>query len=222
MVLVNPLNLILLRGAMTILNLIFRGGVLMIVLMLLSVVIIGIVIEKYRQFKRVKKANANLQDSLRQQEKLEGMRSVLSLYATSSPLGVMLDKLFNSQTDNLELLNQSMESTANLQLHELEKGLGWLSTFAAIAPLIGFLGTVIGMVRVFMNIQGQSQSGVDISMLAGGIWVALLTTIGGLIVGIATIIFYNFLVEYLENLVKDMQDNAVDYIIKVQNLKQSK
>ena len=67
--------------------------------------------------------------------------------------------------------------------------MGWLSTFAAIAPLIGFLGTVIGMVNVFMKIQAASQSGVDISMLAGGIWVALLTTVGGLIVGIATIIF---------------------------------
>jgi biopolymer transport protein ExbB len=76
------------------------------------------------------------------------------------------------------------------------------------------------MVRVFMNIQGQSQSGVDISMLAGGIWVALLTTIGGLIVGIVTIIFYNDLVQNLENIVKDMQDTAIEYIIKVENLKQ--
>ncbi|MCK9309549.1 MAG: MotA/TolQ/ExbB proton channel family protein, partial [Candidatus Cloacimonetes bacterium] len=59
-----------------------------------------------------------------------------------------------------------------------------------------------------------------ISMLAGGIWVALLTTIGGLIVGIVTIIFYNDLVQNLENIVKDMQDTAVEYIIKVENLKQ--
>jgi biopolymer transport protein ExbB len=132
----------------------------------------------------------------------------------------MLDKLFNSRTDNLELINQSMESTANLQLHELERGMGWLSTFSAIAPLIGFLGTVIGMVRVFMNIQGQSQSGVDISMLAGGIWEALLTTIGGLVVGIVTIIFYNDLVQNLENIVKDMQDTAVEYIIKFEALRQ--
>jgi len=100
--------------------------------------------------------------------------------------------------------------------------MGWLSTFAAIAPLIGFLGTVIGMVKVFMNIQGNSQSGVDISMLAGGIWEALLTTIGGLIVGIVVIIFYNDLVQYLENIVKDMQDSAVEYTIKYQNIRQAK
>ena len=192
----------------------------MYVLLVISVIVIGIVIEKYRQLKHVKNSNQKLQRSLRQQDKLDNMRSVLKIYGTDSPLGVMLDKLFNSQTQNLDLINQSMESTANLLLHELEKGMGWLSTFAAIAPLIGFLGTVIGMVRVFMNIQGQSQSGVDISMLAGGIWVALLTTIGGLIVGIVTIIFYNDLVQNLENIVKDMQDTAVEYIIKVENLKQ--
>ncbi|MDD3235836.1 MAG: MotA/TolQ/ExbB proton channel family protein [Candidatus Cloacimonetes bacterium] len=205
---------------MSTLNLIVRGGILMYVLLVISVIVIGIVIEKYRQLKHVKNSNQKLQRSLRQQDKLDNMRSVLKIYGTDSPLGVMLDKLFNSQTQNLDLINQSMESTANLLLHELEKGMGWLSTFAAIAPLIGFLGTVIGMVRVFMNIQGQSQSGVDISMLAGGIWVALLTTIGGLIVGIVTIIFYNDLVQNLENIVKDMQDTAVEYIIKVENLKQ--
>lgn len=203
---------------MSVLSLIVRGGILMYVLAVISVISIGIVIEKYRQLKKAKAANLKLDRQLKQQDKLENLRSVVKLYGESSPLGQMLDKLFNTKSDKLELINQSMESTANLQLHELEKGLGWLSTFAAIAPLIGFLGTVIGMVQVFMNIQGQSQSGVDISMLAGGIWVAMLTTIGGLIVGIVTIIFYNHLVQYLENIVKDMQDSAVEYIIKYQNL----
>jgi len=194
----------------------------MYVLMVISVIAIGIVIEKYRQLKKVKAANLKLQTSLKQQDKLDNMRSVLKIHGEQSPLGQMLDKLFNSKTDNPELINQSMESAANMQLHELERGMGWLSTFAAIAPLIGFLGTVIGMVKVFMNIQGNSQSGVDISMLAGGIWEALLTTIGGLIVGIVVIIFYNDLVQYLENIVKDMQDSAVEYTIKYQNIRQAK
>ncbi|GAB1366457.1 MotA/TolQ/ExbB proton channel family protein [Candidatus Cloacimonadaceae bacterium] len=207
---------------MSVLSLIVKGGVLMYVLMVISVISFGIVIEKYRQLRKVKAANRKLDLQLKQQDKLENMRSVVKLHGQTSPLGLMLDKLFNSQSDNLDLINQSMESTANLQLHELEKGLGWLSTFAAIGPLIGFLGTVLGMVRVFMNIQGNSQSGVDISMLAGGIWVALLTTVGGLIVGIITIIFYNDLVQLLENIVKDMQEAAVEYTIKYQYIKQGK
>jgi len=207
---------------MSLLNLIAKGGFLMYVLTVISVISIGIVIEKYRQFRKVRLANYKLLQTLKGQDKLENYRALVNMHKSSSPMGVMLDKLFNSQSDDLDLINQSMEATANLELHRLEKGLGWLSTFAAIAPLIGFLGTVIGMVNVFMKIQAGSQSGVDISMLAGGIWVALLTTVGGLIVGIATIIFYNDLVQKLENIVKDMQDTAIEYIIKYKNLKQSK
>jgi biopolymer transport protein ExbB len=105
-----------------------------------------------------------------------------------------------------------------MEMHKLEKGMGWLSTFAAVAPLIGFLGTVMGMVRVFMNIQGQNQSGIDISILAGGIWEALLTTVGGLIVGIIAIIFYNDLVQHLENMAKEMQDHTVSHMIRIKTM----
>ncbi|HOH96896.1 MAG TPA: MotA/TolQ/ExbB proton channel family protein [Candidatus Cloacimonadota bacterium] len=207
---------------MSIFSLMLRGGLLMYVLLLISVAVIGIVIEKYRQIAKVVKANDKLQKALKQQNKLDNMRSVLKIHGTDSPLSVMLDKLFNAQTKDIELINQSMESTANLQLHTLEKGLGWLSTFAAIAPLIGFLGTVIGMVRVFMSIQNQSSAGVDINILAGGIWEALLTTIGGLVVGIIAIIFYNDLVQKLENIVKDMQESAIEYVIKIKNIYETK
>ncbi len=203
---------------MSLLDLFIRGGLLMFVLLLISVIAIGIIIEKYLQLRKVRKSNAALRDTLQHHNSLNGIRTALDSSAQGSPLGIMLNKLFNSSTTKLELINQSMESSANMQLHELEKGLGWLSTFAAIAPLIGFLGTVIGMVRVFMKIQLSSQTTVDISMLSGGIWEALLTTIGGLVVGIAVIIFYNDLVQNLENIVKDMQDSAVEYIIKYQEL----
>lgn len=203
---------------MSLLNLFVRGGMLMFVLLLISVIALGIIIEKYLQLQKVKKAHAILRDSLGRQQTLEGIKSTLASSGSGSPLGIILEKLFHSSTIQPELLNQSVESSANMQLHELEKGLGWISTFAAIAPLIGFLGTVIGMVRVFMKIQLSSQTTVDISMLSGGIWEALLTTIGGLVVGIATIVFYNDLVQKLENIAKDMQDCAVEYTIKYQEL----
>ena len=141
---------------------------------------------------------------LEQQEKQESVRAILKVQGQDSPLGVMLDKLYNHQGDDVELALKSMESTANMELHKLEKGMGWLSTFSAIAPLIGFLGTVLGMVNVFMNIQGQGQNSVDINMLAGGIWEALLTTVGGLIVGIVAIVFYNDIVQNLENIAKEL------------------
>jgi len=207
---------------MSILDLIVKGGFLMYVLTVISVISIRIIIEKYRQFRKVRIANNKLIESLKSQDKLENIRALINLHQNECPMGIMLYKLFNSPSDDLDLINQSMEATANLELHKLERGLGWLSTFAAIAPLIGFLGTVLGMVNVFMKIQAANQSGVDISMLAGGIWVALLTTVGGLIVGIFTIIFYNDLVQKLENIVKDMQDNAIEHIIKYKKIMQGK
>jgi biopolymer transport protein ExbB len=202
---------------MTVLSLLLRGGILMYVLLLISLAVIAIVIEKYRQIIIVKKSNTRLLDALNQHNSLEEMRKSLEDQGNESPLAQILDKLLNAQTKDYELINQSMESAAESALHKLEKGLGWLSTFAAIAPLIGFLGTVIGMVRVFMNIQAHSSGGVNISLLAGGIWEALLTTIGGLIVGIVAIIFYNDIVQNLENIVKTMQESAVEFTIKVRN-----
>jgi biopolymer transport protein ExbB len=187
----------------------------MYLLLLISIAVIAIVIEKYRQILKVKKANAALLNALAPLGSLPEMRAVVSDTEAQSPLSCMLDKLFNARTSDSELINQSMEAAAQGELHKLEKGLGWLSTFAAIAPLIGFLGTVIGMVRVFMNIQMHSGGGVDISILAGGIWEALLTTIGGLIVGIIAIIFYNDIVQNLENIVKSMQECGVEYTIRV-------
>jgi biopolymer transport protein ExbB len=111
-----------------------------------------------------------------------------------------------------------MEAVGNRELHNLEKGMDWLSTLSTIAPLVGFLGTVIGMVQVFMNIQGQGQNTVDISTLAGGIWVALLTTVGGLVVGIPSIIFYNNLVQKLDDLAKDMQHEVMEHEIRYRKM----
>jgi biopolymer transport protein ExbB len=199
---------------MTLLNLLTRGGMLMYILLLLSIAVTAIVIEKYRYLSRVRKANERLRNYLLQQDKPESIRAVLRIHGQACPLGLMLDRLYNSQVTNDELIQDSMESTANMELHKLEKGMGWLSTFAAIAPLIGFLGTVTGMVRVFMNIQGQGQNSVDISSLAGGIWEALLTTIGGLVVGIVAIVFYNDLVQNMENIAKDMQHQGIESLLR--------
>ncbi|HNT52194.1 MAG TPA: MotA/TolQ/ExbB proton channel family protein, partial [Candidatus Syntrophosphaera sp.] len=143
---------------MTLLNLVFRGGFLMYVLFVISIAVLAIVFDKYRRIAQIRKANDRLRGTLLRQNKPESVRAILHVQGTASPLGVMLDKLYNASSDDPELVLKSVESTANMELHKLEKGMGWLSTFAAIAPLIGFLGTVIGMVRVFMNIQGQGQN----------------------------------------------------------------
>lgn len=190
----------------------------MYVLLLLSIAAVAIAIDKYRSLKIARKANAKIASLISQQEKLDNVRAILRVYGIDSPLGVMLDKLYNSEDVDMGLVKESMETAAESEILKLEKGMGWLSTIAAIAPLIGFLGTVTGMVRVFMNIQGQSQNGIDINILAGGIWEALITTVGGLIVGIVAIVLYNDLVQHLENFAKDMQEKAVEHLVRYQKI----
>lgn len=203
---------------MSIFSLFLRGGILMYVLLLLSIAAVAIAIDKYRSLKIARKANAKIASLISQQEKLDNVRAILRVYGIDSPLGVMLDKLYNSEDVDMELVKESMETAAESEILKLEKGMGWLSTIAAIAPLIGFLGTVTGMVRVFMNIQGQSQNGIDINILAGGIWEALITTVGGLIVGIVATVLYNDLVQHLENFAKDMQEKAVEHLVRYQKI----
>jgi biopolymer transport protein ExbB len=204
---------------MSILDLFMRGGLLMYVLLVISFVVLAIVLEKYRLLRRIKKQIQALHAALSGATSIKEIKSGIDSAEGDNPLGQMLRKLISSDTDDVSLIKESIESTAVMELTKLEKGMGWLSTCAAIAPLIGFLGTVIGMVNVFMSIQTQSQSGVDITVLAGGIWEALLTTIGGLIVGIIAIILYNDLVQHLENIAKDLQDHLIQYLIRFKSIK---
>ncbi|MDD2596756.1 MAG: MotA/TolQ/ExbB proton channel family protein [Candidatus Cloacimonetes bacterium] len=196
---------------MSILSLMLQGGILMYVLLLISIAVLGITIEKYRQLATVKRANRAMTDAL--MEHTTDLKTLVDKHTARSPIARMLGKVMKNHTNDKELVVQSMETAANYELHRLEAGMAWLSTFAAIAPLIGFLGTVIGMVQVFMNIEHQSSAGIDINILAGGIWVALLTTIGGLIVGIITIVFYNDILQRLEHILHDMQDAATEYLV---------
>ncbi|NLO44244.1 MAG: MotA/TolQ/ExbB proton channel family protein [Candidatus Cloacimonetes bacterium] len=178
----------------------------MYVLGLISIAAIAIIIEKYMQFHKAKKANALLMDRITDCKDKSEAQEMLNDIDQNAPLSSLLSQLLSIESHDLDLINQSMESAATVELSKLERGVTWLSTFSAVGPLIGFLGTVIGMVRVFMSIESQSGGGVDISLLAGGIWEAMLTTVGGLVVGIITIIFYNDLVQKLEVLVNEMSD----------------
>ena len=104
----------------------------------------------------------------------------------------------------------------------LEKGLTWVSLFIAIAPMLGFMGTVIGMIDAFDSIEAAGD--ISPSLVAGGIKTALLTTVAGLIVGVILQIFYNYLVSKVDSLVNDMEDSSislVDLMIKYEITKKS-
>lgn len=199
---------------MTILDIFILGGPLMYVLLALSFFALGIIIAKYRQVFKIIGIHKQLTKKIAVEESIEGINKVVKEYGNTCPLSVVLSKAASLLDEDYALIKDSIEASANLSIHKMEGGMGWLSTISAVAPLVGFLGTVTGMVKVFMNIAAHSQNGIDITYLSSGIWEALLTTVGGLIVGIPAIMFYNDLVTHIENTAKLLQEQIDDFLIR--------
>lgn len=105
-----------------------------------------------------------------------------------------------------------IENVGNIEIGKLEKGLPVLATIAAGAPMIGFLGTVTGMVRAFFDMANAGSAGVDVALLSGGIYEALVTTVGGLVVGIFTLFAYNYLTSLLGKVQSIMETKTLEFM----------
>ena len=197
-----------------------KGGFLMIILLIISIAALSIIIERLIKLKNSQK---NEEEFLQEiygflgEKKLELAIRVCE-DRKSSPIANIIVKAISVLDRGIDETKETIESAVNKEIHQLEKNLGTLATFAAVAPLIGFLGTVTGMVKVFMKL-GETGGGVDISLLAGGIWEALITTIGGLTVGIISILFYNYLVGKVEDLAHELEENTNEFIYNIRGMK---
>jgi biopolymer transport protein ExbB len=110
----------------------------------------------------------------------------------------------------IDIVEKSVISYGSVQMGLLEKGLSWISLFIAIAPMLGFMGTVIGMIQAFDKIQIAGD--VQPSLVAGGIKVALITTVSGLVVAIILQLFYNYIVSKIDSIVNKMEDASISMI----------
>jgi biopolymer transport protein ExbB len=128
-----------------------------------------------------------------------------------TPIARMIEKGIERIGRPLNDVHSSIENVANLEVSKLESGLPLLATTAGGAPMIGFLGTVIGMVQAFMNLS-QAGGTVDMALLSSGMYTAMITTVGGLIVGIPAYFGYNYLVARIEKLVFQMESNTIAFM----------
>lgn len=200
---------------MSVFDLAMKGGPIMIVLFVLSIISIYIIIERLLKLYRVKKQDDNLikelEDSISASD-TDRVEQICSMML-SNPLAKIIYSTIESTKENSSGTKDFISSYVEVQVAYLEKNLGFLSTLSAISPLIGFLGTVTGMIKVFMKIQ-QTGGGVDITLLAGGIWEALITTVAGLIVGITSLIFYNILIDKTSSIATQMTKFAQDFLMQ--------
>ncbi len=188
------------------------GGWIMIPLALLAVISIFILIERVIAMHRAGEADdafmKRIRDYVAQGETDSAMRLCRS---TDTPYSRLILKGLQNMNRPLSDVLVTIENTGNLEVAALSKGLPWLATTAAGAPMLGFLGTVIGMVQAFYAIH-QAGNTASIGDFAGGIYTALVTTVAGLVVGIVALFAYNYLVARISTIVNRLEAKTLEFI----------
>ena len=197
---------------MSLFQILVKGGIIMIPIGLCSVIALAIIIERYVALRRIR---INARTFVLQVKNLllrkQINEAIMLSKQTPGPIAGITKAGLLKHNRARDEIKDAIEGAARSEIYIMEKNLGVLGTIAAIAPLIGFLGTVTGMIKAFMDIQALGGS-VDAGVLAGGIWEALITTAAGLIVGIPALIFYNWLQAKVEHHVFEMQETSNDLL----------
>ncbi|MCF0177791.1 MAG: MotA/TolQ/ExbB proton channel family protein [Bacteroidales bacterium] len=196
----------------SLLNMAAKGGWLMLVLAVLSVITIYIFAERMYAISRAgrleKNFTKNIADYLMDGKK----KSALSLCRkTNTPIARMIEKGIERMGRPLHDIQAAVENVGNVEVAKLEKGLPIMASIAGGAPMIGFLGTVMGMVQAFFNMS-QAGNNIDITLLSGGIYTAMVTTVGGLIVGIIAYFGYNLLTAKVSDVVFKMETTTIEFM----------
>jgi biopolymer transport protein ExbB len=139
---------------------------------------------------------------------VEGAKNLCK--ATRGPIASICYQGISRVKEGVDIVEKSLVSYGSVQMGLLERGLSWISLFIALAPMLGFMGTVVGMIEAFDAIEAAGD--ISPSLVAGGIKVALLTTVFGLIVAIILQIFYNYIVAKVDGLVNDMEDSSITFM----------
>ena len=198
--------------SMSLIDMAFKGGWLMIPLFLLSIITIYLFGQKWWAIKKASAIDQNFMNDITDFIHNGKISAALALCKeTDTPISRLIEKGIERIGRPLSDIQTAVENTANMEVARLEKGLPMLATIAGGAPMIGFLGTVMGMVQAFFNM-AQAGNNIDITLLSGGIYTAMVTTVAGLIVGIMAYFGYNFLTSRVSDLVFKMQSNTIEFM----------
>lgn len=197
------------------LTLLIKGGPVMIPIILCSIFAFAIVIERAYHLRRAKIDTGPFMKLIEDKIKRNKIMEAIDLCdKTPGPIAHILKSGILKHDRSRAEIKEAIEDASLHEIPRLEKRLSLLSTIAHIAPLLGLLGTVTGMVNCFQTIQKKSQALAPVNPgdLAGGIWEALITTVAGLVVAIPTLVAYNYIVNVVESFVLDMEVSATQLI----------
>jgi biopolymer transport protein ExbB len=189
-----------------------KGGWVMLPILLLSVIAVYIFFERYFAINKASRIDTNFMNRIRDyihDGKVDNALTLCQSY--SNPTARMIEKGIQRIGRPLADINGAIENTGKLEIYALEKGLPTLATVAGGAPMIGFLGTVMGMIRAFVDMASAGNN-IDVSLLSRGIYTALITTVAGLIVGIIAYFAYNILVARVEKVVNKLEASTTEFL----------
>jgi biopolymer transport protein ExbB len=198
--------------AISFIDLAMAGGPLMIPLVICSIIAIYIFVERLRTINRANVSSDSFMSKIKElvvKGDINGAKILCAQYDT--PVARMIEKGVSRIGSPLKNIEAAIENVGKIELFRLEKNLSVLATIAGAAPMIGFLGTVIGMVSAFIAI-AQEEGSVSPKLLADGIYTAMVTTVAGLIVGIIAYLGYNYLVTRVSKVVHRMEYSSIEFI----------
>ncbi|WP_439131128.1 MotA/TolQ/ExbB proton channel family protein [Polaribacter sp.] len=192
------------------------GQIIIALLFVLLAIALYIYFERFFAIKSASKVDKNFMNQIKDfvtNGKLESADALCK--SKNTPTARLIGKGISRIGKPLDDINTAIETAGKLEVYQLEKNVSWISLFIALAPMLGFMGTVIGMIGAFNDIAVAND--ISPAVVAGGIKVALLTTVFGLIVAIILQIFYNYIVAKIDSIVNNMEDasiSLVDLLVK--------
>ncbi len=190
----------------------FKGGWVMIPIIVLSIIAVYIFFERYFAIKKAEKVDLNFMNKIKDYIHDDKLDSAITLCQSSeNPVAKMIEKGISRMGRPLNDISAAVENVGKLEIYKLEKGLPFLATVAGAAPMIGFLGTVMGMIRAFYDMSNAGAN-IDVSLLSNGIYTAMITTMAGLMVGIIAYLAYNGLVAKVEKVVFRLEANTTEFM----------
>jgi biopolymer transport protein ExbB len=193
-------------------ELVLKGGWIMAILGLLSIIAVYIFIERFFTINKASREDKHFMNNIRDFIKGGKIDSALALCKSNkSPIARMIEKGLMRIGRPLNDINAAIENVGKLEVSRLEKNVAGLATIAGAAPMLGFLGTVIGMIIAFYDMS-MAGNNIDIALLSTGIYQAMITTVGGLIVGILAYVCYNILVARVEKLVYLLEARSIEFM----------
>lgn len=200
--------------SLTLLDILKSGGILIVPIFICSIIVVAVAVERYLTYRKISISIPKLMTKIRYPLSHGDILSAINECAVvKSPVTAVIRAGLEKAKYGRVHMKEAMEAAGNTETYHLEKNLSVLATLAGIAPLIGFLGTVTGMIKAFMKIQ-QLAGNVNADVLAGGIWEAMVTTAAGLTVGIPAMILYNYYVNRVREFIYQME-TAGDEVLDI-------